>query len=104
MSGSGVEDEVEANAWLRAEGRLGRRGSARIVSARLGATLAGISQAFCAAHAIAAMVSPPGEEKAPHVGWYLLAFGCLALTRAGLAAFADRAAFEAGAAARRRLR
>ncbi len=89
---------VEARAWLRAQGRIGRRATRPVLVLGLGGTALAIGQAYCAAGALV------GAFKGD-ASWLLLCgFALLALARAGLSLLADRAAFAAGAASRRRLR
>ena len=85
--------------WLRQETRRARREAAPMVIGGLLATLAGIGQAVCAAVALEAGLSGGGVAVLP-----LALFAVLALLRAGLVVLGERASFNAGAAARRRLR
>jgi len=81
--------------------RAARREALPAVLAGLLGTLAGIGQAVCAAQVLhlALQGVGPGEALAP-----LILFAVLALVRAGLGVVFERAGFNAGAAARRRLR
>jgi ATP-binding cassette subfamily C protein CydD len=85
--------------WLRAQTRLGQRAAAPVIALSLCGTLAGIGQALIAGWALAALIHGKAPGLLPLAG-----FACLAVLRAGLGYAAERAAFEAGAAARRRLR
>ena len=87
------------NSWLAEQTRLGRRAAMPVVALGLAGTLAAIGQALAVGAALASVL----RGRAP-AGWVLAAFALLAVLRAGLALASDRAAFEAGAAARRRLR
>ncbi len=86
-------------SWLRAEEKRARRASWPVVAMGFAATLAAIGQAACAAWALDAALSGRGAKMEALAG-----FAVLALLRAGFSVLADRAAFDAGAAARRRLR
>ena len=89
---------VEARAWLRDQGRIGRKAARPVLGWGLAGTIAAIGQAYCASGALAGAF-----EGAPR--WPLVAgFVVLAVARAGLALVSDRAAFAAGAGSRRRLR
>jgi ATP-binding cassette subfamily C protein CydD len=88
-----------ARIWLRQQTRLGRRGARPMVVLGVAGTLAAIVQAGCAAGVLAAALAGGG------VPWLLLVgFAGLAALRALLAVAMERAAFAAGASARRRLR
>jgi len=86
--------------WQRRETRQGGRAALPVVVLGLAGTALAIGQAFCAAFVLAAALSGGGAA----VAWPLASFAGFALLRAGLLVAADRAAFAAGAAARRRLR
>ncbi len=89
---------VEVRAWLRTQGRIGRRSARPVLALGLLGTGLAIGQAFCAASGLAGAL-------AGHPRWlFLVGFGVIALARAGLTLVSDRAAFAAGAGARRRLR
>lgn len=88
-----------SKSWLREQTRLAQRGAAAAMALSLGATCAGIGQAITAGLALAALVA----GRAPAVA-LLAGFAVLALARSALGYAAERAAFEAGARARRRLR
>ena len=87
--------------WLRQRVRAARREAAPAVALGLLGILAGIGQAVCAGLALqAALVGAGlGAAAVPLAG-----FVGLALVRAGLGVLFERAGFDAGAAARRRLR
>ncbi len=88
-----------ARLWLRQQGQLGRRAARPVLALGLAGTLAAILQAGCVAGILSALLA---GHRAP---WPLLAgFAVLALLRAGVGLWADRAAAAAGASARRRLR
>src|SRR5579863_7853613 len=94
------QGRAASRAWLRGEQWAGRRAARPVVVFGLLGTFMAIGQAWCAAMVLAAALTRAGGGS-----FVLLAvFAVLALVRAGLAVAADRAAFSAGAAARRRLR
>lgn len=88
-----------SRAWLRTESRTARRGTMRVAGLGLAIAAAGIAQAACAAGALGAALGPGGN-----VIGLLAGFAALAVVQAGLGLLAERAAFDAGATARRRLR
>jgi ATP-binding cassette subfamily C protein CydD len=88
-----------ARDWLRVQSRLGRRAALPVVLLGLAGMVLAIGQAWCIATALQAAIT----GGAPPLGWLVL-FAALALIRAGLSLLSERAGFEAGAAARRRLR
>jgi ATP-binding cassette subfamily C protein CydD len=98
---SGIMDASKqaARIWLRQQSRLGRRATRPLVGLGLAAALAAIAQSACGASLLAAALSSRPIPIAAAVG-----FAALALARAVVGLIADRAAFDAGAAARRRLR
>ena len=89
-----------ARAWLRQEQRAGSRLARPVLALNLLGTLLAIGQAFCAALVLAAALTHRPEP----VGAALAGFAALAVARAALNYLAERAAFAAGAAGRRRLR
>ena len=91
--------KVAARSWLRREQRAGNRAARPVLMWHVLGTLAGIGQAFAAASVLAGAFT--GSIPAAPA---LLAFGVLALLRAGISYLTERAAFAAGATARRRLR
>jgi ATP-binding cassette subfamily C protein CydD len=93
------ESRHEARIWLRLQGRLGRRAAMPATALGLLAIALAIGQALCAAGALDAALA----HQAPPV-LLLAGFAALALLRAGIGILAERSAFNAGAAARRRLR
>ncbi len=101
---------AQARAWTREQTRLGRRTAAPAIAAGLASTLLAIAQAFCIARvldlALAGGTLPMADAAtlSLRAAPWLAAFAILALGRAGLLLAAERAAFAAGAAARRRLR
>jgi ATP-binding cassette subfamily C protein CydD len=88
-----------ARAWTRQQTRLGARAARPVVLLGLVNTLLAIGQAWCAARVLAAALTHAALPPAP-----LVAFAIIALLRAALGIVAEHAAFDAGAAARRRLR
>ncbi len=101
---------AQARAWTREQTRLGRRTAAPAIAAGLASTLLAIAQAFCIARvldlALAGGTLPMADAAtlSLRAAPWLAAFAILALGRALLLLAAERAAFAAGAAARRRLR
>jgi ATP-binding cassette, subfamily C, bacterial CydD len=89
-----------SHAWLRSEQRAGRRAVRPVVLLGLLGTAMAAGQAWCAAMLLAdALTGHAGDGLR-----YLVGFAVLAVARAALSVATDRTAFDAGAAARRRLR
>jgi ATP-binding cassette subfamily C protein CydD len=88
-----------ARQWLRQQSRMARRGGMAIVLLGLAGIATAVGQAFCAAGALGAALAGHGVPVALMAG-----FAVLALLRAGLGILSEQSAFNAGAAARRRLR
>lgn len=88
------EPKAAARAWVKRETRAGRRPARPVIILGLLGTILAIGQAFCAASVLT------GASLAAS----LAGFAVAGLMRAGIGYAADRAAFAAGAAARRRLR
>ncbi len=86
--------KAAARAWVKREQRAGRRPARPVIVMGLLGTILAICQAFCAASVLTGKA----------VVLSLAGFAIAALLRAGSGYAADRAAFTAGAAARRRLR
>jgi len=94
------QSKAASRAWLRSEQRAGNRAARPVVLFGGLGTVMAVGQAWCAAMLLAGALTG-------HAGGMialLVAFALLALLRAALAIVAERAAFNAGAAARRRLR
>ena len=89
-----------ARLWGREQTQRGRRSALPIVGLTLGGTALAIGQAWC----LAAVLAIALHRATGHLSGLLAAFAVLALLRAGLGFLAEGRAFEAGAAARRRLR
>ena len=93
-------DKAAAKAWLRRETRQGNRAARPVVVFGLAGIALAVGQAWCAALVLgAALRGAPADTALA-----LAAFAVLALLRAACTIAAERAAFDAGAAARRRLR
>jgi ATP-binding cassette, subfamily C, bacterial CydD len=92
-------NKTAARAWLRREQRAGSRAARPVLAWHLLGSATAIGQAFAAASVLAAAFTG-SMPRAPA----LLVFGVLAVVRAGIAYGIERAAFIAGAAARRRVR
>ncbi len=94
------QNATVSHAWLRGEQRAGRRAARPVVLLGLLGTAMAVGQAWCAAMLLA-------DALAGHAGdglRYLVGFAVFAVARAALSVATDRTAFDAGAAARRRLR
>jgi ATP-binding cassette subfamily C protein CydD len=88
------ETRAAARAWIKREQRGGRRLARPMIALGLAGTVLAIGQAFCAASVLTGNA----------VAASLAGFATAAIARAALSYTGDRAAFVAGAAARRRLR
>ena len=99
VSATESEAKQAAKAWLREQGRLGRRTAMPVAALGLAGTAVAAGQAFCAAFLLQAVLIGHGRVFVLAIG-----FAVFALVRAGLGVLAERAAFAAGASARRRLR
>jgi ATP-binding cassette subfamily C protein CydD len=93
------ETKQAARAWLKQQSSQGRRAARPVVAVGLLSIALAIGQAYCAAGALQAALT---GARAPFL--LLSVFAALALGRAALGVFTEAAAFDAGAAARRRLR
>jgi ATP-binding cassette subfamily C protein CydD len=91
--------KAAARSWLRREQRAGNKAARPVLMWHVLGSIAGIGQAFAAATVLAAALTGSLPEASA-----LTAFGFLAILRAAVAYLTERAAFTAGAAARRRLR
>jgi ATP-binding cassette subfamily C protein CydD len=108
------QSKVAARAWLRGEQRAGRRAARPVLLLSLLGTVLAIGQAWCVAFLLAdALTRHPRASALDPSLWFtprggaiplLLGFAIAALLRAGLAYASEAAAFNAGAASRRRLR
>jgi ATP-binding cassette, subfamily C, bacterial CydD len=94
------QSKAATRAWLRGEQRAGSQAARPVVLFGVLGTAAAVGQAWCAATVLAgALTGHIGDSLSP-----LVSFGLLALVRSALSLVAERAAFNAGASARRRLR
>ncbi len=91
--------KAQARSWLRREQKAGNRAARPVLMWHVLGTMAAVGQAFAAASVLDAAFTGSMPE-APA----LTVFGVLAVLRALIWYFTERAAFTAGAAARRRLR
>jgi ATP-binding cassette, subfamily C, bacterial CydD len=92
--------KTASQAWLRGEQRAGGRAARPVVLFGAAGTMAAVGQAWCAAMLLGdALTGRTGDTLPLAAG-----FAVLALVRAALSVAVERAAFNAGAAARRRLR
>ena len=106
------QGKVAARAWLRNEQRAGSRAARPVLVLSLLGTVLAIGQAWCVAFLLADALA--GHTAGAGLGAggaamggttpLLLGFAAAALLRAGLAYATEAAAFNAGAASRRRLR
>lgn len=94
------QGKAAARAWMRAEQRRGWTAARPVLALGLAGTVLAVLQALCAALVLAALLT----HGAGLAVWPLVGFAAAAVARAGLTYAADRAAFAAGAVARRRLR
>ena len=91
--------KAAARAWLRREQRAGGKAARPVLVWHMAGLAAGVGQAFAAATVLTAAFTGSIPPAGP-----LAVFGVLAVLRAACAYLTERAAFVAGAAARRRLR
>src|ERR1700693_2734942 len=89
-----------SRAWLRGERRAGSRAARPVVALGALGIASAVGQAWCAAMLLAGALIGPARNTLP----LLAGFALLALLLAALSVASDRAAFNAGATARRRLR
>ncbi len=94
------QGKTASSAWLRGEQRAGNRAARPVVLCGLLGTVMAVGQAWCVALLLAAALTARVSRLALPLG----GFAALAVLRAAVGVLADRAAFNAGAAARRRLR
>lgn len=85
--------------WVREQTKLGQRAARPAVALGLAMVAVAIAQVWCIARALSSILAGHGVPLKP-----LVAFGALAVVRAGLMWFSEQAAMQAGAAGRRRLR
>jgi ATP-binding cassette subfamily C protein CydD len=97
-----TDGKAAAKAWLKAESRHGRKAAWPVVVAGLAVTAFAIGQAWCVAVVLGAALAgtPMGDVLLPGCA----GFAVLGLLRVLAQMIAERFAFAAGAAARRRLR
>src|SRR6202161_825182 len=91
--------KAAARSWLRREQRAGGRAAPPVLMFHVAGTVLAVGQAFAAASVLASAFGGAGLDASA-----LAAFGVLAVLRAVLSYLTEKAAFAAGAAARRRLR
>jgi ATP-binding cassette, subfamily C, bacterial CydD len=92
----------KTKAWIKAEIQVGRRAATLPILLGAAQSVFGIGQAVCAARLLAAVLHLTGRDFGALSA--ALGFIILAILRAGAQMQAERLGFEAGAAARRRLR
>ncbi|MBV9655514.1 MAG: thiol reductant ABC exporter subunit CydD [Acetobacteraceae bacterium] len=104
MARDGQGDKA-AKLWLRQQIRLGRRHQWPVVASGLLSILAASGQAVCAGRLLADALAPrTGAPPGYPAATLILCFASLGVARAALSFFSERAAWSAGAAARRRIR
>jgi ATP-binding cassette subfamily C protein CydD len=91
--------KAAARSWLRREQKAGNRAARPVLMLHIIGSILAIGQAFAAASVLTGAFTGAGLDATA-----LGAFGLLAVLRAGLSYLTEKAAFAAGAAARRRLR
>jgi ATP-binding cassette subfamily C protein CydD len=91
--------KAAARSWLRQEQRVGNRAARPVLLLHVTGSVLAIGQAFAAASVLTAAFTGAVLD-----GEALAVFGVLAVVRAALSYLTEKAAFAAGAAARRRLR
>jgi ATP-binding cassette subfamily C protein CydD len=92
--------QIAARAWLRGEQRAGSRAARPVLAFSLFASMLAIGQVWCVARLLADALTGRHADRLVLLG----AFATLAMLRAGISYATEAAAFNAGAAARRRLR
>jgi ATP-binding cassette subfamily C protein CydD len=91
--------KAAARSWLATEQRAGRAAARPVLAWHLAGTALGIGQALLAATVLGAAFAGTAVPALPLAG-----FAAVALARAAAGYFTEAAAFDAGAASRRRLR
>jgi len=102
-----AQSKQAARAWLRGEQRAGSKAARPVLALSLAGTVLAIGQAWCVAFLLARALMrhvPGGAGLTERPAALLAGFAVAALLRAGLTYAAEAAAFNAGAASRRRLR
>lgn len=95
-----------ARNWVRAQTRLGRRAAMPVALLGILGTVLSIGTSYCAASVLGeALAGSAGRQAAATAPIVLLTgFAAFAIVRALVGVLSERASFDAGAAARRRLR
>lgn len=96
------EVQARTRGWLKGQARLGRAAALPVFTFSLAATLLAMTQAMCAA--LVLNISLGGDAETPWPVVPLALFAIFAVLRAGCTWLAESYAFDAGAAARQRLR
>ena len=104
MNDTKSPSHTATRSWLKAQARLGRNAARPVLLLGLAGVLLGLGQALCAAVVLATALGGVDNVTQARPVEALAGFAVLALLRAGLQLVSERAAFDAGAAARRRLR
>jgi ATP-binding cassette subfamily C protein CydD len=97
---SSEHGKAASRAWMRGEQRTGARAARPVMLLNLFGVALAIGQAWCAGSVLAVALT----RQAGNAVSFIAGFATLALLRAIVSIAADKAAFNAGAAARRRLR
>ena len=95
-----AKTKMAARSWLRGEQKAGGRAARPVLVFSLAGTVLAIGQVYCVAFLLADALSGRADRGA----LLLISFVVLALLRAAMMYGSEVAAFNAGAAARRRLR
>ena len=97
---SSEHGKAASRAWMRSEQKIGARAARPVMLLNLLGVALAIGQAWFAGSVLAAALTRQAGKTAP----FMVGFAILALVRAAVSIVAEKAAFNAGAAARRRLR
>src|SRR5262249_21124003 len=97
---SSEHGKAASRAWMRSEQKKGGRATRPVLLLNLLGVALAIGQARCAGSVLAIALTRQAGKAMP----FIVGFAALALLRAALSIVAEKAAFNAGAAARRRLR
>jgi ATP-binding cassette subfamily C protein CydD len=97
---SSEHGKAASRAWMRGEQKTGGRAARPVMLLNLLGVALAIGQAWCAGSVLALALT----RQAGNAVSFIAGFATLALLRAVVSIVADKAAFNAGAAARRRLR
>ncbi len=99
-----ADRKAAAKAWLARQTALAGGSALKLVAIGLTATVLAVVQVFCVAGVVAEVLAPDAASGRPRPIALLAAFAAAAVLRGVLGVIFERAAFDAGARARRRLR